>query len=227
MKVKAVSLSRVLLSVSKAAGRAASHVLSLMFSHLLLPCGRATCMGQLGEAQAVLQTQSKLTSVTMLLLLTRRLPPLVRRGVGPPCRRLLGSLPVVAYPGVPGAFSEEALLEFFRGRPVDAVGASSYEAIFSGVSDGTFSKGVVPIEDSISGTFHSVYDQLLAHQELFVVGEVASVTDCCLCVVPGVARESVTKIQSIPEILKQCSGFLGGNCDGVAWLPALNSAECA
>ena len=34
----------------------------------------------------------------------------------------------------------------------------------SGVADGTFSAGVVPIEDSISGTFHSVYDQLISHK---------------------------------------------------------------
>ena len=133
----------------------------------------------------------------------------------------------VAYPGVPGAFSEEALLDFFRGDSVDAVGASSYDSIFSGVSDGTFAKGVVPIEDSISGTFHSVYDQLLAHKDLFVVGEVATMTECCLCVRPGVARESLTKIQSVPEILRQCSGFLDASCRGVAWLPGVNSAECA
>lgn len=152
-----------------------------------------------------------------------------------PLHRSYSSKGPVAYPGAPGAFSEQALLDFYSSSPspVEAVGVAGYDAIFSGVADGTFSAGVVPIEDSISGTFHSVYDQLISHKELHVIGEQASVTDCCLCVVPGVERSQISKIKSNPEILKQCSGYLehmrqrrpeGGE---LAWLPALNTAECA
>lgn len=143
----------------------------------------------------------------------------------------------IAYPGVPGAFSEMALNDYFAGvhgfsqRPAEAIGMGSYTDIFSSVAAGEVEAGVVPVEDSISGTFHNVYDALLEQPGVHIIGEHAADTDCCLCVVPGASRETIKGVSSNPEILKQCSSFLdsiaiekGGS---FSWLPAMNSAQCA
>ena len=68
-----------------------------------------------------------------------------------------------------------------------------------------------------------------------MVGEHAARTEHCLCAVPGVGLGASSSVASNPEILRQCGGFLEvlsaerrerGEAP-LAWLPALNSAECA
>lgn len=160
----------------------------------------------------------------------RRLPR--RRVLGRP---LLRSASAVAYQGVPGAFSEAAVHEFYAGDAPSAVGVGSFADVFDGIIGGDFVAGVVPIEDSMTGSFHSVYDLLLERPALHIVGEHASTTHHCLCAVPGVSLDAITKVSSNPEILRQCGTFLEAISErrrargelGLAWVPALNSAQCA
>ena len=164
----------------------------------------------------------------------RRLRPEGRRLFGRPVLRAAST---VAYQGVPGAFSEAAVHEFYAGsdKPLSAVGVESFAAVFDGVISGDFVAGMVPIEDSMTGTFHSVYDLLLERPTLHIVGEHASTTDHCLCTLPGVDIDAIAKVTSNPEILRQCGTFLETLSErrrergelALAWLPALNSAQCA
>lgn len=143
----------------------------------------------------------------------------------------------VAYQGVPGAFSEAAVREFYAdaGDPPAAVGVDTFGEVFDGVLGGEYLSGVVPIEDSVTGTFHSVVDLLIERPTLHVVGEHASTTEHCLCATPGVTVDAIATVSSNPEILRQCGTFLEGLSEqrrargevSLAWLPALNSAMCA
>ncbi len=150
---------------------------------------------------------------------------------------MLRAASTVAYQGVPGAFSEAAVHEFYAGdgEPPSVAGVETFAKVFDGVMGGDYAAGMVPIEDSMTGTFHSVYDLLLERPELHIVGEHASTTEHCLCTVPGVGISQIAKVSSNPEILRQCRKFLDAlsaqrSARGdvaLAWVPGLNSAQCA
>ena len=77
--------------------------------------------------------------------------------------------PRVAYQGEPGAFSEEAVLAYFR-APV-AVAVPSWRSVFEGITDGSVDSGVVAIENSLGGSIRETYD-LLYEFALCIAGEV-------------------------------------------------------
>eukprot|EP01050_Picozoa_sp_SAG11_P004212 SAG11_NODE_262_length_11529_cov_12.277603_8_plen_356_part_00 len=150
----------------------------------------------------------------------------------------------VAYAGVPGAFSEEATLHFLTGRETSelrnatVIGCADFESVVNGVVSGQHTYGVLPIEDSVTGTFHQVYEILLATKgAATIVGEQVSETAHCLCVKPSVPLSEVRQVASHPAILAQCSGYLGRlqsrleaeglALDGVTQLPFGNSATAA
>jgi prephenate dehydratase len=129
----------------------------------------------------------------------------------------------IAYQGEPGAFSEAAA------RLVDSraelVSCRSFEAVFSAAAAGPAHYGVVPIENSIGGTIHRIYDLLLAHH-LPVVGEVEVPVVQHLLVRPGVTLERVRRVYSHPQALAQCERFLG-TLPGVELIAAYNTAGSA
>jgi prephenate dehydratase len=144
---------------------------------------------------------------------------------------------------VPGAFGEGAALDFaalyFDGPaselPAPPVGLPTFEAVVAGVAAGDFSRGVLPIEDSLTGTVHGVHELLLREPGVRIVGELTRHTDHCLCALPGGAHADVAAVASHPAILAQCAGYLarldagrraeGGS--GVALVPSMNSAASA
>lgn len=146
-----------------------------------------------------------------------------------------GACTNIAYQGVIGAFSESATLEYFAqsSTEVTPTGFPTFVDVCESVSDGTCDAGVLPIEDSIGGTFHAVYDLLLAN-DLHVIGEHASRMEHVLCALPGVQRSDIRTVSSHPAILNQCEGYLqrleshivqvsGGQ--HLHRVPSLNSAE--
>jgi arogenate/prephenate dehydratase len=59
----------------------------------------------------------------------------------------------VAYQGLPGAYSEAAILEYFP-PATQAVGCESFEAVFSAVQTRQCEYGMLPIENSLAGSIH-------------------------------------------------------------------------
>ena len=64
---------------------------------------------------------------------------------------------LVAYNGVPGAFSEEAVVGFF-GEDCARINFKTFDEVFAAVADGHARYGVVPVENSSSGSINTVYD---------------------------------------------------------------------
>jgi prephenate dehydratase len=112
----------------------------------------------------------------------------------------------VAYQGEPGAYSEAALLEYFHGN-VTAFGKNSFEDVFEAVESGACEYGFIPIENSLAGSIHRNYDLLREHS-LFIIGETSLRVQHCLIANPGVKKEQVRTIQSHPQALEQCRGYL-------------------
>jgi prephenate dehydratase len=109
----------------------------------------------------------------------------------------------VAFQGVAGSFSEDAAIAAFDG---ERVAVPSFEDVFDAVASGTVERGVVPIENTLAGSVHSVYD-LLARRNVFVVGETTIRISHVLVSVPGASIETLKRVYSHPIGLAQCETF--------------------
>ena len=131
--------------------------------------------------------------------------------------------PRVLYQGEPGAYAEEAAALFF-GEKVSRSHVATWEEIFQALKEGRADYGVVPIENSSTGSINQVYD-LLAQYGHFIVGEQLVKVDHCLAAPAGARLDSITTVYSHEQGLLQCADYLKGR--GWAQVPRLNTAESA
>jgi chorismate mutase/prephenate dehydratase len=116
--------------------------------------------------------------------------------------------PRVGYQGTEGAYSHLAAVRHFgaRGGAV-CVGYDSFEEMLDAVRDGELEFGVLPIENTISGSVDAAYD-LLTRMELALVGEEVQEVDHCLLALEDVPLSRIRRIYSHPVALAQCGRFL-------------------
>lgn len=114
----------------------------------------------------------------------------------------------VAFQGELGAYSELAALEYFQ-YEVTVVPKPSFAAVFESVKAGETEHGVIPIENSLTGSIHDNYDLLLAH-DLVITGEIKLRIVHNLLVNPGTKLEDIRRVYSHPQGLSQCKDFLSG-----------------
>lgn len=111
----------------------------------------------------------------------------------------------IAYQGVPGAFSEQASLQF---QPQgEAVGYDSFPRAFSAACAGECDYACLPVENSLAGSIHQTYD-LLTNSALHVVAEQVVRVHHNLLVKPGVKLRDVKRVYSHPQALEQCRNYL-------------------
>ncbi len=108
----------------------------------------------------------------------------------------------VAYQGEPGAWSEQAALDYF-GVEAAPQPRFSFDDVFADVASGACEYGVVPMENSLGGSIHRNYDLLMRH-DLHIVGEVIVRIHWCLIAHPDVQLAELTRVQSHPQALAQC-----------------------
>ncbi len=113
----------------------------------------------------------------------------------------------VAYQGEPGAYSEQAILEYFHGEEVQPCPFESFDEVFEAVERGICRSGMIPIENSVAGSVHTNYDLLLRHQ-LHIVGEYFLRVHHCLLALPGVQLGEIKVVLSHPQALGQCARTL-------------------
>ncbi len=112
----------------------------------------------------------------------------------------------VAYQGVPGAYSEAALLRHF-GANAEPVGFAFSEQVFDAVEDGSVDFGFVPVENSIAGSV-GINTDLLLERNVFAIAEAYLAIDHCLLARQGDKIEDVAVVYSHPVALAQCRDFL-------------------
>jgi arogenate/prephenate dehydratase len=111
----------------------------------------------------------------------------------------------VAYQGVPGAYSEMAAQKACPGW--GTLPCEQFEVAFQALSQWMAERAVLPIENSLGGSIHTVYDLLLRYR-LHIVGEVAIAVDHCLLALPGVKKSDITRVISHPQALAQTDGYI-------------------
>lgn len=115
----------------------------------------------------------------------------------------------VVYQGVPGAYSHEAMTEFF-GRDVDCVNVESFREAMQKVASGEADYGVIPIDNSSAGMVSDTYD-LLQEYSNYIVAETFLKIEHCLLVKPGTDTEGIKRVYSHPQALMQCAKYLDGH----------------
>ncbi|MBN1685100.1 MAG: 3-deoxy-7-phosphoheptulonate synthase [Spirochaetales bacterium] len=129
----------------------------------------------------------------------------------------------VAFQGEPGAFSELALKRYFESDDVRSMPCESFRDVFESVLSGTAGFGIVPIENSLSGSIHENYDLLLQYPDIGIVGEKKIRIIHNLIGFPGTDVSSLTEIYSHPQGLAQCARFLD-TIPGVRRVPFYDTA---
>lgn len=116
---------------------------------------------------------------------------------------------VVSYQGTGGAYSEMAAEQHFGPRQValETRGYESFEATLQAVANGEADYGMLPVENTTSGSITDAYD-LLAETDLVVVGEEVFRVQHCLVGLPGARLDQVRHVFSHPQGLLQCSRFI-------------------
>lgn len=112
----------------------------------------------------------------------------------------------VVYAGVPGAFAEAAMIEYF-GEEIVSSNVKEFYEVAKLVAEGEADYGVLPIENSSGGFVSGIYD-LLDRYQLSIVGEQLVRVNQCLLGIPGTDISKVQTVFSHPQGLIQAKEYL-------------------
>lgn len=112
----------------------------------------------------------------------------------------------IAYQGEAGSFSEQAAQQFFGAHAVLRP-LTTFAEVFADVERHPGAAGIVPIENSLYGSIHQVYDLLLRHK-LSIIGELKLRIELHLMALPGTSFKALETIYSQSQALGQCEDFL-------------------
>jgi prephenate dehydratase len=113
---------------------------------------------------------------------------------------------MIAYQGEPGSFSEQAARKFL-GAHATLKPLPTFSDVFAYTEHHPAGCGIVPIENSLFGSIHQVYDLLLKHK-LFIIGEVKLRIELHLMALPKTKLNGIRTIYSQLQAIGQCEQFL-------------------
>src|ERR1700733_4427935 len=100
-------------------------------------------------------------------------------------------MPVVAYQGESGAYSEQACMAMFPAH--EHLPIVSIRQVFEAVEVGRVDLGLVPMDNSQAGSINETYDLFLRHG-LHLVGETVLAVNHCLLGLPGTSIDELTEV---------------------------------
>ncbi|MDR2485741.1 MAG: 3-deoxy-7-phosphoheptulonate synthase [Treponema sp.] len=113
----------------------------------------------------------------------------------------------VAFSGERGAYGEQALIRAF-GEDVPRLSTASFSGIFDRVLDGSAVAGIVPVENSLTGSIHENYDLFLRYPDIAIVGELKLRIVHCLIGDEKAGLDSIRIVRSHEQGIAQCREFL-------------------
>ncbi|WP_419852559.1 chorismate mutase [Actinobacillus pleuropneumoniae] len=115
----------------------------------------------------------------------------------------------IAFLGMCGSYSNMASRQFakkYQGSLIE-LSCDSFQQVFDKVSEGEAEFGVLPLENTTSGSINDVYD-LLQHTDLAVVGELAYPIKHCVLANGNIELAEIDTLYSHPQVIQQCSQFI-------------------
>jgi len=129
----------------------------------------------------------------------------------------------VAFQGIAGAYSEEAIRQFF-GPEVESVPFRTLDDIFFAVERRDADYGMLPVENAVAGSVIRSY-QLLVEHDLRIYAEMILRVRHMLLGLPGVTMADLKRVRSHPQALAQCQRYLERH--GLEPEPAFDTAASA
>ena len=112
----------------------------------------------------------------------------------------------VAFFGERGAYTEQAMIEYFKSG-VNGIAMETFKEVMQAIKEGKADFGVLPIENSSTGTLSDIFD-LLAEYDNFIIGEHLVKIEHDLWGLPGSKLSNIKRVYSHQQGLLQCSEFL-------------------
>ena len=129
----------------------------------------------------------------------------------------------VAFQGVAGAYSEQAVRQFFSSE-VNGVACQTLADVFFAVERHDAEYGMLPIENAVAGSVTRSY-QLLMEHDLRVHAELILRVRHMLLAPPGAKLDDLERVRSHPQALAQCQRYLERH--GLEPEPAFDTAGSA
>jgi chorismate mutase/prephenate dehydratase len=112
----------------------------------------------------------------------------------------------VGYYGLPGSYCEEASAEYF-GKTFSGKSYKTFDEVISSLSSGEIDIGVLPIENSSTGTITEVID-LIRDNSVYIIGEHITAIRHNLLALPGTKLSDIKTVYSHIQGLEQSIHFL-------------------
>lgn len=132
---------------------------------------------------------------------------------------------IVGYQGVPGSYSDEALIKYF-GEGYNSKNFEEFEDVFQALKFNAIDYGIVPIENSTTGSINKNYD-LIKKYGFHIVGEVLVKIEHNLLALEGSKLEDITEIYSHSQAFEQSSDYLNSLGNKIKLIPYHNTAISA
>jgi prephenate dehydratase len=132
-------------------------------------------------------------------------------------------MPSVSFQGVAGAYSEEAIRQYF-GPDAETVPCRTFSELFAAVEQRRADYGMLPIENSLAGSVVQSYELLMEH-DLRVRAEVILRVRHNLMAAPGTEMAELKLVKSHPQALAQCERYLARR--GLEAVPHFDTAGSA
>ena len=108
--------------------------------------------------------------------------------------------------GLPGSYSHIAGENYFNNKE-EFISSESFDGIFDAIDKKDAEFGILPLENSLSGSIYQSYD-LLMDKSLKIVGELEQKISHCLYMK---GKGEIKRCFSHPEVFKQCRNFFKKN----------------
>jgi len=129
----------------------------------------------------------------------------------------------VAFQGVAGAYSEQAVRQFF-GPEVESVPCRTLADIFFAVESHDVKYAMLPVENAVAGSVNQSYELLMEH-DLRIHAEVILRVRHMLLACSGTQLSALKRVRSHPQALAQCQRYLVRH--GLEPEPAFDTAGSA
>lgn len=115
----------------------------------------------------------------------------------------------IAFLGMLGSYSNLAARQYAERYQKELIELSceSFRQVFAAVEDGKADYGVLPLENTTSGSINDVYD-LLQHTDLHLVGELTYPIQHCVLISQPTDLAQIDTLYSHPQVIQQCSQFI-------------------